>query len=269
MAYQDWNVTVVATYRRYYEWILSTYKEVNRRNCLASQAKWHRGGGGGKPCKDLWNMIHSRISSKRYGGSFYHNLDESLPAWRSAEFSVQLLNAHDAGHITCRLYCHVIGTMPHTCQECLQRQPSHLNVQSSSYTAYNDILFAADQMGLLDQDEEWNSKSRNQATWDLYEYHTQVLKKQLKDLPLICPHPVKLEQLLNKSLAFEELVYPKDHLTKRNEHVALFWKAANDDKEFCAVDTKRLFHEKHSWKQVLESIKSTTQEEEWPIRYYE
>jgi hypothetical protein len=261
VAYQDWNVTVVPTYRRYFEWILSTYKEVNRRGCLDGNAKWHHDGG--KACSYLWKMIRRKLQSKHFGGSFYLNLDVSLPAWRGAGFPVQLLNTHDPQHITCSLYCDVIGDTPHTCQECRNRPSSRQNVQSSSHTAYNDIVFAAATEGLLDDVGALN-KTRYQVTWNLVHYHTVKLNKSFKDLPLICPQPVELEKLLNKSLAFEQLVFPNDHLARREVHVASFWEIAEDKKEFCAVDTEKLLEGKSTWNQVKEAMASA---QHWPVRY--
>jgi hypothetical protein len=261
VAYQDWNVTVVPTYRRYFEWILSTTKEVNRRGCLDPMAKWLHEKG--KPCRNLWKMIHRNQQSKHFGGSFYHNLDVSLPTWREAGFPVSLLNTHDQQHITCILYCDLIGDTPHTCQECRKRPTSRRNAQSSSYTGYNDIIFSAAAKGLLDNENMLN-KSRYESTWDLTHFHTVQLGKRLNDLPLICPEAVELEKLLNKSLLFEERVFPEDHYHRREEHVTSFWQSANGKKDFCAVDTERLLEGKDTWQQVLDAMQS---KQEWYIRY--
>ncbi|CAB9528895.1 expressed unknown protein [Seminavis robusta] len=261
VAFQDWNVVVVPTYRRYAEWLLSASKEVNRKGCLNPNAPWKHNDG--KKCKDLWKMMDRDRKAEHFRAYHYRNLDASLPAWRGAGFPIALLDFHGEQHLTCSLYCNLITDTPQTCQECQKRPANQLNSQSSSLTAYNDIVFVAEEMGLLPNSTL--QKSRFEATIDLAHYHGTTMGKRLGDLPLICPKQSDLEHLLNKSLAFERMVLPEKHLDLQQAHTTSFWEMAKDRKDFCSVDTTTLLEGKVSWEQVQEAMKET---KEWSIQYY-
>ncbi|CAB9526107.1 expressed unknown protein [Seminavis robusta] len=262
VAFEDWNVVVVPAYRRYAEWLLSASKEVNRKGCLGPKAPWKHNKG--RPCMDLWKMTDRDRKSTEFGASYYKNLDASLPAWRESGFRIALLDFHGEEHLTCNLFCNLIPNTPNTCKECRKRPPNRLNAQSSSFTAYNDILFAAEEQGVLP--DSMLQKTRYEATMELTHYHSTILGKGLKDLPLICPKPAHLDQLLNKSLAFEKMVMPTAYYLELQEvHRAAFWEIANEKKEFCSVDAKMLLNGKTSWREVQKAMKKS---KEWPTSYY-
>jgi len=93
-------------------------------------------------------------------------------------------------------------------------------------------------------------------TWQkLAQYHTETLGMNWKqNLPLLCPPREELEVLLNKSLAFEELILPEFYNTPlgKDEHIRLFWDNwVKQKKTYCWVDTDRLFQDATSWVQIL------------------
>ena len=98
--------------------------------------------------------------------------------------------------------------------------------------------------------------SSNIATFrDLSNYHTGVHKKIWTDsLPTKCIEKNMLEKLLEKSLAFEEMLMPDFYASSlgKDEHTRLFWDVwLKKKKLFCTVDTARLFQGATSWDQII------------------
>ena len=257
LGYQDWNVLVVPTYRRYYEWVLSVYKEKNRRGCLSSDAKWP--DQNGEPCQNLWKGVDNALSKKEFGASTYKNLDITIPYWSDAGFKLSILNMHSNGHLhlTCKFYCNIVSNAPRACQHCMQiQQPTRQNAQSSSMTMYDDIVFAAAQRGILKKTMSM-SMSRQEATRQLAKF-VKGLKYYPKDnIPLICPKQERLDDLLNKSLALEKMVLPDFFESPEGErnHRDSF---GVDKEQFCWVNVDALLEGKNSWEQVLAALKSTS-----------
>lgn len=100
------------------------------------------------------------------------------------------------------------------------------------------------------------TNSSNVATFrDLSNYHVDVHKKRWTDnLPIKCVGKTLLEELLQKSLAFEEMVMPDFYASSlgKDEHIRLFWDVwLKEKKHFCTVDTARLFQGATSWDEII------------------
>ena len=85
------------------------------------------------------------------------------------------------------------------------------------------------------------------------------------DLPLLCPTRSILEDLLEKSLAFEQKMVPDFFASDLGEaeHIKSFWLMANERREFCDVETERLLEGESSWNGVLK--KATFKN--WTVSY--
>lgn len=260
-----WNVVVVPTYRRYHEWFLSGIKEKNRKGCLRA-GKWpHQGGNA---CHSLWKPIQKMIADEGFSGvNSYTNLDKSISYWKDlGGFDVQILNFHATEHLTCAFYCDLVKNAPSTCEYCRKQRGTNQNPSPAAFTAYDDIVYEAAKRGLF-KESVLQDTTRAAMVADLISYHTKSWKRKgLSDLPLVCPPRQSMEALLNKSLAFEQLVMPELYTTPEGEqeHRDAFWKLVDEEKTFCWVDKKTLLEGKQSWKEVLEALKTT---EQWPVRF--
>jgi hypothetical protein len=269
IGFDGWKVTVVPTYRRYYEWYLSCLKEINRRNCLlgaSKDGKWPHEGGSA--CKNLWTPIQNMLKASRDdnwpGTKSYTNIDKSIPYWRNGGFPVSILNFHSPRHITCTFYCDIIHNTPTTCQLCLKQRGTNQNPSSAALTAYDDIVFEAANRGVITSDMT-NQTSRSDFVADLVRFHTAILRRKgMADFPLICPPKDRLEALLTKSLAFEKYILPEFYASPEGEveHRESFWKLV-EEKVFCWVDKETLLNGKESWSEVLGALNATRI---WPIR---
>jgi len=256
---KDWNLLIVPTYRRYYEWILSVAKEYNQKHCLATTAPWDNH----TQCENLWEKVNNhRRNNIDYHGIHYGNLDQTIPAWQEGGWNVRILNFHNPNqHITCDFYCHYVPNAKHTCQHCIAGNHQHTNAQSASMTAYNDIVYTAAQRGILTT-EEMSNRTRYEMTQDLKRHHHSA---GLDRMPVKCPHRVLLEKLLEKSLAFERLIMPDFSTTPEGEamHKRDFWAM---EKQYCTVDVDALLAGKSHWNEVVEAMQTT---KEWDARVME
>lgn len=266
VAFQDWNVLIVPTYRRYFEWILSVGKERNSKHCLHVNAPWPaQKERNPNPCDNLWATVENQVRRPHdYRGVNYGNLDVTIPAWHSGGFDTKVLNFHSERHITCSFYCDIVPDTPHTCQQCLEGGTAggKFNSNSASMTAYNDIVYQAAQRGLISVEQQQKTTIYN-LTQELAQQH-QLTGGGFNSLPLKCPSEAKLTKLLDKSLAFEKLVFPDWAETMVDQHTDIFWERIND---YCAVDTEPLLKAKTSWEQVVEALATTETNNKWPVQY--
>lgn len=90
---------------------------------------------------------------------------------------------------------------------------------------------------------------------DLARYHSEVHNRAwTESLPIVCPPRSQLEQLLDKSLAMEELVMPDFFASPlgKEEHSRIFWNIwLQEKKQFCWVDIDRLFQGATSWDVII------------------
>jgi hypothetical protein len=260
-AYQQeedgWNWIVVATYRRYAEWLVSNAKEQNDKHCLHEDAKWMEEGNG-KPCHKVWPLVDRWHQRPTATGNGYVNLDVTVPLWQRHGIPIRILNLHDApprDDITTSFYCDMVPHAPHACQYSQHRPaPSRHNSKSVLEAAYNDIVWAAAKVGLFDV----TRTTRYEATQALRQFGTLHGIAEMTDLPLACPTPRLLDSLLNKSLALERVLLPDFFQSPLGEsqHRASFWRLATERKEFCWVATDQLLRGKTTWNQFLEALTS-------------
>lgn len=245
-ALSDWNVRVVVTYRRYAEWLLSGAKETNQKYCL--DGKRPEGQWNGVKCslyRDLVQKFLKPTSGVAFG---YANWDTSVLAWKQHGIPVQIMNLHTTNSLTTTFYCDVVPNAPKTCQQSRNEHPSRENAKHVMTTAYNDIVFDAAQAGLLG---EVVSEMTRQEFVSKVEEQGVSMGLQLVDLPLLCPPRSNLNELLQKSLLMERILWGSDG---EAEHTREFWELADTRKEFCSVDTQRLLEGKSSWEQVMEYL---------------
>lgn len=301
--YQDWNLLIVPTYRRYSEWVVSVVKETNNKGCLAAgheYAAWEFNGG--RTCRAVAPYVNVYVTQPNAAASIYYNLDVTVPEWGGNGMTVKVLNMHSSKHITSSFYCDIVPNAPNTCQYSLnQNEPSELNKRTVLSVAYNDIVSAGANKGLINPYKQTRVEATNK-----FEKFCHQLQVQYIDFPLSCPSKRRLETFLQKSLLYERLIMPSpsyyyhydENSNQQNkfdtnnnniivtadidknkktasianiahtrnsmeqEHRRLFWKMSREGKVFCKVDVDTLFQNITSWRQLLKSIKATVKSRE-------
>jgi len=247
IAFQDWNLLFVATYRRFAEWLLSAFKEAQKPS--TTKATWK------KPrCENPWDYIEKN-DKFNYSTSRYKNLDQTVVRMKAANLSVQIINFHDKKHITSSLYCDGIPDTPNTCDLALNRTENTIsNSRSILSIACCNLVYDAKEMGFINASEITRLKANNECE----SLFAQNDIGQL-DLPLICPTDDMLEKLLNKSLTFEKMMVPEIAANEKavQDHKESFWKMARD-RQFCHVNNTVLLKDGESWDGILSKIRMNT-----------
>jgi hypothetical protein len=277
---ERWNVRIVIVYRRYYEWMLSAFKEQNAK-ILYKNRKWPVKGG--KPLRHAWPTLKHwmKDADSIVDGFHYQYPDRTRKLWGRAGFqNIDIVNFHsprggddDPNGLFRHFICDVVPNATHTCQDVSLSDGGdvHANARELDTTIYDHIVCEAKQRfptnttTTIDGDSGTTttitstqasailSSTRRGAVKTLQEYH-QGLGRSWIDLPLKCPTAMELEGLLNISLAKEKDLLPDFFRDREDEHRSSFWRVANEKKAFCSVDLESLFRNKDSWQDVLDSL---------------
>ena len=82
------QVIVIAAYRRYADWLVSTYNQVTKSGCLLKKRK--------VLCQNIWSgFIWDLVKNKSHSASVYENIDKTLPSIREygpSKLEVKVLN---------------------------------------------------------------------------------------------------------------------------------------------------------------------------------
>jgi hypothetical protein len=258
------DVILVATYRRYYEWLSSALLQQCHTHIFAPRVRatalWlHQGG---VECIKTWYKAYSFVKNVKVFGTYvYSNIEAIVPEMREIGFNVKVMNYHDpmySSAIVQNLYCNVLKEYtPRTCQESMQKlvpQVQKIENKGSNLHYYDAIVLEAAKRGLINTTKITRRDARN----SLVHHHTQVLGKDYTDLPILCPPQKFLDDLLKKSLKFERVMsnelYSTDSVDASIEanHVEAFKNFTGERLGYCFPDVTRLFENVHSYSQLLE-----------------
>jgi len=263
IVFQDWNLLYIVTYRRYGEWILSYIKEqhASQEKCVGEKSIWKR-------CTNKWSFVRNFLHRKGENGrevfrtKRVFNIDESARGMKEANVSFKIVNFHDERHISSSFYCDAIPNTPNTCRHShslnSKDKGTAANIRDVMSSTCANIVYDARMAGLL--------KIANQTRLDMNmecELFMETKNITHTDMPLVCPTKEMLEELLEKSLEFETMILPDFEKSDRGraEHIKSFWAMANERREFCDVDTKKLLESQSSWM----GVRNKTTFKNWTI----
>jgi hypothetical protein len=224
----QWNITVLVGYRRFYSWWISAHfqRERTDRSHNHQNDLWPEQGGRAKaPLFPTWWHGWTK-SSYRPTSVVLENIGDTFP--------VQIINLHDENLVSPSrmMLCEVLDT-PQACAKIEQVPETVLNTQEDAPSLFYDAIATdAAAMGLIDI----NARSRIDVRELVRVYHEEELGLGPDDLPMTCPPLSDLNALLNMSLSIEAQYLPNFATSRRiAEHEAEFW-ATN----FCFVDTGKV-----------------------------
>lgn len=209
---QHWDVVIVATYRRYGEWLPSAKMEWDNGNCLRTSSKWPDQGKNSPECKSMREAItayHRRhMAAGWYLGS--DGLVQHLHHFGATNASTVLLNFHHPlKSLTHHFVCDALQAQ-HTCQHLTNQQRQQATIQSEknvssastiknvrkdSYgSLFDRLVVDAYQKGLLNRTDH-RRRVVVQEIEELGIPKTTLLKK----LPTKCPSSETFEGIYNTS----------------------------------------------------------------------
>jgi hypothetical protein len=271
-ALQDWNVTVLLTYRRYYEWLPSAYAQHAYHTHIQLNAPWPTTILPPTLTDVLEQVLHQQQPPP------YPFLDDILlaPGRPSSPFpstwKVHVLNLHrqpQQQDIVTTLLCDVLEAH-HTCQ--------HYQPITPKRTSPTDAL-VYDRLNVQANIWKWLKKgggrrfARMKATRQFVERNSATtMAAAAAAISLTttttgttdCPHHALLQELLDRSLDLEREILGVGDDDNNNDnnnedssvaaHTQAFWNHSRQQ-AFCSVNvTEVLLQDPNTWKDFYQSL---------------
>lgn len=212
----DWDISVLVMYRRYFEWLPSSRQQTDRWTPMKPRlGRWP--SQGGRVMKPLLPIPQ---------GSGYSFVDEVIQQVEGL-IPYKLLNMHAGALQT--FFCEGLRA-PIACKT--SREERRTVTKNPSSTIFYDALVTAAE-SLVDS----RLHRRRKVTLMAQYYWEQELAKTWRDLPVKCPPTGEYKLLLEESLAYERQLWPDHYRTIRQNHIRDFEQAVKSHK-FCIVDSE-------------------------------
>ena len=202
---QAWNnVTIVATYRRYYEWIVSFHHEINKiKPPFIGNNLWQ--AIQKNETERLYPSIQDTLSRPEVKVMVRHNNPAAVVA-RFKEFfpNVVVMNYHDKRKsLLERFYCDAIPHAPNTCKKVIEmtKNSGEEKVNGRESAAYEELVYAAHRSGIINVQTKEYCEAVKTA---IKSHQEKTLKLSNDDFPRACPSSKILDEIWNISLHSEE-----------------------------------------------------------------
>lgn len=263
--YYPGRMRVAVVYRRYYEWQLSNWNEFNKpfengNGATSNYKKNYRNwpSEGGKRCHTFASFLEKLLDPEkttrerahteskyrdRAEASHVHVAQYFQGLWSNHSSEVRVLNLHkmnvpsDNGEdVTSRFLQSTLT--PLAAETYIRSKESGFGGRHnpSRNINYDILAVAAYEHGLLAN----QTIPRAKVTMLLEEYLMKKFKNTT-DLPLQCPNEELLKRFLQRSLYYEELLYPSQS-NDVTEHEMNFYEAVKKHK-FCNFDFDALLED--------------------------
>ena len=244
-ALKDWDILLTATYRRFWDWLVSSKSELDRmhswpnphKKCPLSFDEW------------LKPMLTAQGRAGTENGWHFQYLDSAMARLttlqRSSSVSpIQIVDMAGSKDIEVAFLCDVLPNATSACTEISRVEPLYSN---PSPPVNYDVLAcsAAQEHGLV---QVTTQAQRAALTTAMEKFHQTVLQK--RPLPERCVSNATLHLLWTESQRLERELVPSIFASRDlSEEQSLFWQAASKGK-FCTIDT-RAFLQDAEWKQFF------------------
>jgi hypothetical protein len=233
-ALQGWNVTVLLTYRRYFDWLPSAFNQHAYHTRLQTNQPWPRQD---EPVETFENfLIKVQEGTKTPPYPFLDDILEYSfpPSWK-----VHIMDLEESEDIVSTLICDVLQAN-YTCQNYQPLPPSRES--SIKELMYDYINIQGLHWGWMRLGKRG---TRMRATRDFLDQY------DMSNVAYDCPDHMLLNTFLDHSLELERKIL--GNVTDEEEHSWRFWKGM---KKFCTVNaTKLLLKQPEQWKKFYQSLK--------------
>lgn len=186
------NVTIVAAYRRYFEWIVSFYNEKYRGLEFAKIVHANK-------TNRLYPSIFEELLNDQFQQEVKHKYTLAAVARFKQYFpNVVVLNYHDKSkRLVERFYCDVIPNASNTCRK-VKRLKVNESVNKSIKRVYQELAYAAHRKGLINI-----SSHEKVAESSIQHYQEKKLNLTADDFPHRCLPKDVLDEIWNITLQSE------------------------------------------------------------------
>jgi len=215
------KVTVVVFYRRYFDWLPSSFNQITKKRMLKDSQLWET---------SIVDFIESNVDHVRpiYTTELVNRLMKE-----STFDNVVIMNYHEGGRSADRrgpdlsLFCNEALNMTHTCGGLKATKQLNSGVDNMDYS---DLAFAAIRVGLIDINTDSKMKRVAQA---FHKHHKDTLNSTT--FKRICPSADVLDKLWNMTVAFELELFPESAVDQTLEEMRQDFNEASQAK-LCKID---------------------------------
>lgn len=193
-----WNMTVVVSYRRLHELLLSSYNQHFKKNRINSERRSYGhhnwpGVQGNYKIPTFSEYLANEVDLNE------HDSVRTYEAW-GKDFPVSIFNIHQEGDLTTNFVCQAIPDADRMCQRLTNEGPKETkgnDNRSTRFLDYDILAVTAYEKGLVHEFDKRYELSR------AIQLQHKKLKRSKRDLPQACPNKDSLDQLYKASLKFE------------------------------------------------------------------
>ena len=220
---EPWKkVTVVVFYRRYFDWLPSSFNQITKKRKLKDSQLWE---------SSIVDFIKSNVDHVRpiYTTELLNRIKEE-----KTFDNLVVMNYHEGGSTDRRgsdfaLFCNEALNMTHTCDG-LKAQSSTKQLNSGDHMEYLDLAFAASRADMIEINNDSKMKQVAQA---FFKHHKDTLNGTTFER--ICPSADVLDKLWNMTVAFEKELFPDSAVDQTLEEMRQDFNEASQTK-LCKID---------------------------------
>ena len=247
---QKWNIVIVATYRRFWEWSVSNKHQLEldhawrRETCQLTFDEWIQ------PLLTRSGRNNINYLTSKY---YYQYLDLAVKPFQQKRhgYRIHIMNMHNSPQaVDVDFVCNILPNATHACAKLTQTPVAVVN--QAPKINYNMLACTASREHRLFPFP--GPKGNPNLVAALQAHHETKLHS--KPLPLICPSNDTLRQLWNESVHFEQLLVPEFFAaTDQREAEQSFWQAAANH-FFCSFNTSAIWSDPE-WLEFFHPKKKT------------
>eukprot|EP00814_Leptocylindrus_danicus_P010760 CAMPEP_0116010166 /NCGR_PEP_ID=MMETSP0321-20121206/3849_1 /TAXON_ID=163516 /ORGANISM="Leptocylindrus danicus var. danicus, Strain B650" /LENGTH=408 /DNA_ID=CAMNT_0003479233 /DNA_START=374 /DNA_END=1600 /DNA_ORIENTATION=+ len=241
---QDFDVSIILTYRRYFEWLPSYYAQVHNPRAIGND--WDKSK---LPTFPEWFQLSADCTDqnafsiqRRWGDetsrSEMHPIESEISRMKLHYQNTRIHNMHAfSGDLVSSFYCNTIDA-DYTCEHQVKSN-EHANPMRNK--DYHILALAAYEKGLIKNSDRLK---RSEVGKLAEKFHRTSAKVRDSKFPTICLSPQQQEELLNRSLEMEKRLLPEWFASPDGEaaHRSKFSQYIEQGK-FCGIDTARVLEE--------------------------
>ena len=196
--FAGFDIHIVVTYRRYFEWMVSKFGQDYRHS-----HDWNHWQPHMKPeTKNIVSSFSAAALKRTYAR--YSPL-EVFKMYKQSGFSTHMLDFHANTDIVQSFFCLEILNTNNVCELATNHSESAGRANHAESIAYDEIAVAAREAGILN-----NAKNltRSQARYAIQHYFEGELGMEESDLPKVYIHQRELDLLEQISIMSESLAVP-------------------------------------------------------------
>mmetsp|Transcript_2245 Transcript_2245/g.3569 ORF Transcript_2245/g.3569 Transcript_2245/m.3569 type:complete len:402 (-) Transcript_2245:250-1455(-) len=252
---RDFDVTIILTYRRYFEWLLSYYAQIHHpldigndwdKSKLPTFPEWFQLSAD---CTDQNTFSVHRRWGDESARRELHPIESEISRIKLHYQNIRIHNMHAfSGDLVSNFYCNTIDA-DYTCEHQIKM---HVHANPMRTTDYEILALTAYEKGLIKNSD---GLGRSEVGELAEKFHQLSAKVRGTKFPTICLSPQQQEELLNRSLEMEKRLLPEWFASPDGEaaHRTKFSQYIKQGK-FCAVDAARVLEEEE-WMNFFADVK--------------